>query len=147
MISMWFLFAILSAVLWGMSYALAENLFKNAVSPSTLLFFYSVLSVFVYGGVAIANKTIKPSIEVLLSQPRFIMFLLIVCFSYMIANLSIFYSVQLKNATIASMIEMSYPVFTAFFTWLFFREVQINPMTMLGFFCVVGGIVIIQQTA
>jgi drug/metabolite transporter (DMT)-like permease len=48
-----------------------------------------------------------------------------------------------KNATLASLIEISYPVFVAIFAWLFFRETQFNLAAILGGVMIIGGIAVI----
>ena len=45
-----------------------------------------------------------------------------------------------KNATLACLIEISYPFFVAIFSWLFFRDLQLNMMTLLGGILVVSGV-------
>ena len=56
------------------------------------------------------------------------------------ANLTIMLSIQQKNATLAGMVEISYPLFTAFFAWLILREVQVNMGTWLGAGLIFAGV-------
>jgi drug/metabolite transporter (DMT)-like permease len=48
-----------------------------------------------------------------------------------------------KNPTLVALIEISYPIFVVFFAWLFFREMQLNPMTLCGGLLVVSGVAVI----
>jgi drug/metabolite transporter (DMT)-like permease len=48
-----------------------------------------------------------------------------------------------KNPTLASLIEISYPLFVVVFAWLFFREMQLNPMTICGGLLVIAGVAVI----
>jgi len=48
-----------------------------------------------------------------------------------------------KNPTIVSLIEISYPLFVVIFAWLFFREMQLNPMTICGGLLVIAGVTVI----
>ncbi len=50
-----------------------------------------------------------------------------------------------KNPTLASIIEISYPLFVVMFTWVFFQEFQLNAMTCLGAFFVVFGVMLILR--
>ncbi len=57
--------------------------------------------------------------------------------------LLIYMAIGEKNATLASLIEISYPLFVAFFAWVFFREVQINLATVLGGAMILGGVAVV----
>lgn len=48
-----------------------------------------------------------------------------------------------KNATLASLIEISYPFFVALFAWLFFREVQVSVPTIVGGLMILGGVTVV----
>ena len=48
-----------------------------------------------------------------------------------------------KNPTLASLIEISYPLFVVLFTWLFFREFQLNLMSVVGGAFVISGVAMI----
>jgi len=62
-------------------------------------------------------------------------FALLLCifmaFAIIGGNLLVLYSMSEKNATLTSLIEISYPIFVFIFSWLFFKEVQINWMLHL----------------
>jgi drug/metabolite transporter (DMT)-like permease len=48
-----------------------------------------------------------------------------------------------KNPTLASLIEISYPLFVVLFAWIFFREMQLNAVTLCGGLLVVAGVTVI----
>jgi drug/metabolite transporter (DMT)-like permease len=48
-----------------------------------------------------------------------------------------------RNATLASLIEISYPAFVAVFAWLLFREWQLNAGVLLGALLVFAGCTLI----
>ncbi|MGA2053413.1 MAG: EamA family transporter, partial [Opitutales bacterium] len=54
-------------------------------------------------------------------------------------------AIQHKNATLASLIEISYPFFVALFAWLLFRDVQLSWATALGGLLILAGIAIIYR--
>lgn len=54
--------------------------------------------------------------------------------------LLIYLTIGEKNATVASLIEMSYPLFVAFFAWLFFCEIQFNRLTVAGEVLILSGV-------
>lgn len=131
---MWLLFALTASLLWGLNYVLTEKILHN-LSFATLLalemligsIFFSVLSY---------CTTFKQDIYILLTQPyiRFLLYLEIGV--VILASSFIAYSIQIKNATLAGIIELIYPVFIILFTWLLFGENHIN------FPVIIGGILI-----
>ena len=57
--------------------------------------------------------------------------------------LLIYIAIGEKNATLASLIEISYPFFVAVFAWLFFRETQFNWPTVFGGLLILGGVAVV----
>ena len=60
-----------------------------------------------------------------------------------VGTLLIYLAIGEKNATLASLIEISYPLFVALFAWLFFRQVHLNAMTLVGAGLILGGVAIV----
>ena len=52
-------------------------------------------------------------------------------------------AVRGRNATLASLIEISYPVFVALFAWLLFREIHVNASVVVGGLLVFAGVCLI----
>lgn len=61
------------------------------------------------------------------------------------ANLFIVYSIQVKDATAAGIVELIYPLFTILFTWLLFRENHITAPVILGGGLIFAGVLLISQ--
>jgi drug/metabolite transporter (DMT)-like permease len=55
----------------------------------------------------------------------------------------LFLSIDSKNATLTSLIEISYPIFVVLFAYLFFKQVHINLSVMLGGLLILTGTAII----
>ena len=51
----------------------------------------------------------------------------------------VFLAISSKNATLASLIEISYPLFVALFSYLFFRHVHLNASAVIGGLMVIAG--------
>jgi drug/metabolite transporter (DMT)-like permease len=66
--------------------------------------------------------------------------LLISIVIYIAANVLIMASINAKNATMAAMIEITYPLFTALFAWLLFRQVQMSAGTLAGAALILSGV-------
>jgi len=74
-----------------------------------------------------------------------ILCLIVAVITAMVAALLIFMSIQAKNATVASLIEVTYPFFTAFFAWILFRQNTLNLATLVGGLLILAGVVIIAR--
>jgi drug/metabolite transporter (DMT)-like permease len=55
----------------------------------------------------------------------------------------LYLAVRGRNATLASLIEISYPAFVALFAWLLFRDWQLNAGVLLGAALVFAGTMLI----
>ena len=51
----------------------------------------------------------------------------------------LYISIAGKNATLASLIEITYPVFVAFFAYLIFRQIHLNTSVVVGGLMVIAG--------
>ena len=54
-------------------------------------------------------------------------------------------SIEAKNATVASLIEVTYPLFTAFFAWALFRQTTLNAATIIGGLFIFAGVLIVAR--
>ena len=69
--------------------------------------------------------------------------LLVAVISSAAGGLLIYIAIGEKNATLASLIEISYPFFVALFAWVFFREIQFNWQTLVGGALILGGVAVV----
>ena len=136
---MWFMYAVAASVLWGASYAMLDELLKK-LSFATLILYSSVASMIFATCLGIAKNSFAPDWEILKSGGRETKMLAVSIVIYIAANLFIMSSINAKNATMAAMIEITYPLFTALFAWLLFRAVQVNPGTLAGAAMVLAGV-------
>ena len=139
---LWFFYSMGASILWGLGYVLSEKVLKTGITPAVYLFVVSILGTICYGLVTLLEGW-RGSYDVLLVERRNILLLFITAFIFVVANILISYSVLAKNATMASFIEISYPVFTAFFAWLIFREVQFNFASLIGGLLIFSGVAFI----
>jgi drug/metabolite transporter (DMT)-like permease len=141
----WFVYAMGAAVIWGINYAVAGRLLERGMSPQTLFLIDMIFGA--VGMAALLSLTGKWSATFAeLQLPRSeLLWLLVAVLTAMAAALLIFMSIQAKNATVASLIEVTYPFFTAFFAWLLFRQNTLNAATILGGLLILIGVVIIAR--
>jgi drug/metabolite transporter (DMT)-like permease len=139
----WFIYALSSAILWGISYALSERLLHNGVSVPVLLVIEGLFTIPIFLSAAQLTGTLKPSLNFLFSDYRNFALAAAVASTVIAGNLFILLSISEKNATLATLIEISYPIFSFLFAWLFFRDMQLTWHTALGAVLIVSGVSII----
>lgn len=137
---MWILLAFGAAVLWGVSYAASGRVIQRGFDPVAFFFCYAVFTALVTGAILLAKGG-------MLELPRGVrelgsdrIWLLVSLASAAAAGLLIYVAIGEKNATLASLIEISYPFFVALFVWLFFRENQFNVATVAGGLLILSGV-------
>lgn len=140
---MWFVYALSAAIIWGVSYAASGRAIERGVSP--LVFFTLYACVGALMGLAALTATGK--LATFPNEIRAIgrdwTWLAVAVVTSGVGALLIYMAIGEKNATVASLIEISYPVFVAFFAWLFFRETQFNFMTIVGGAMIIGGVTVV----
>ncbi|TAL34077.1 MAG: hypothetical protein EPN97_08625 [Alphaproteobacteria bacterium] len=136
---MWFIYAVAASILWGMSYAMLDQLLKK-LSFASIIVTSAVASMVFAVGLGIVNKNFSADWEVLKTAGRETKLLAASIVIYIAANLFIMASINAKNATMAAMIEITYPLFTALFAWMFFREVQVSAGTLAGAALILAGV-------
>lgn len=135
----WIAYAIAAAVLWGLSYTMTEQVMKK-LSAMSVMFFCSL------GGATFALTTglllgsFKKDWEVIKTAGTELKLLGTCVAVVMIANVFILLSIKAKNATMAGMVEITYPLFTAIFAWVLFKEAQMTTGTLIGFVLIVVGV-------
>jgi uncharacterized membrane protein len=128
---MWFVFAILAAVFWGMSYVFLEQILKH-ISVPTALAVNMVVAALVVTLYALLSGSFKSDLSVITSS-RYVLFLVIAGIAVSLAaDFFIAFSVDAKNATLAGFIEISYPFFIVLFSFLFFKENHLTLGSALG---------------
>ena len=143
---MWFVYAMSAAVIWGVSYAASGRAIERGVSPVTFFFLYSVAG----AALGLVSLAATRRLAAVPSEIRGLgadwVWLAIAVVTSAIGSLLIYLAIGKKNATVASLIEISYPFFVALFAWLFFRQAQAGVPTIIGGVLVLAGVAIIFVT-
>lgn len=141
--SMWLFFALSSAILWGLNYALAERVL-NQLSATTLLAFEMGLGALIFGTLAYFGDL--SSDWKLLKQNSDLAWLTFFEVSIVtIASACIVFSIQAKNATAAGLIELIYPLFIILFSWLLFGQNHMSPQVVAGGAAIVIGVALLSM--
>lgn len=138
---MWIIFALGASLFWGISYVLSEEIYKR-ISVFTSLgiasFFVCIITLLI----AYFNGFLKSDLVSIASSKNLLWYVIGGILALLIAEIFIGFSIVSKNAALAGLIEISYPVFIIFFSYLLFKN-KISIPTVIGGVIVFFGIFII----
>ena len=136
---MWIAFAVSASVLWGLSYTITEHLMKKVSIPGVMLA-GAIGSLLIATTTAFFAGTFQKDVATLKEDSSTSWLLAGNIAIYVAANTLILLATKSKNATMAAMIEISYPLFTALFAYLIFKQLQFNAGTLAGATLVLAGV-------
>jgi drug/metabolite transporter (DMT)-like permease len=122
---------------------ISEKLLRQGLTPSYLLFIAAAMSLPFYLFLTLHLGTLKEGYLLMVGQKSTYIWTLIMAVTTILANFMIVMSISTKNATMASLVEISYPVFTVIFAWLILRELQMNMYGAAGGLLIFAGIALI----
>jgi drug/metabolite transporter (DMT)-like permease len=140
---MWLVFALAAAIIWGINYAASGRVIERGMSPLSLFFLDLLFGLLVIGGLMAATGRAGKLTDELHGLGGDVLWLGVAMAASTSAGLLIFFAIGEKNATVASLIEISYPLFVAFFAWLLFRESQLNWPVVIGGAMILGGVLVV----
>lgn len=141
---MWGIYALMASLLWGLTYVLNEQIYKK-ISLTTSLALTSLLLFFAMTTASILTNKLPHDIESIVSSKKLLLLVLAEIIALALAEIFIAFSITSKNATLAGMIEVSYPLFISLFAYLLFRENQISHSIILGGLLIFSGVCIIYH--
>ena len=125
----WYVAAIGAAIVWGIHYPLIDFAMKRLSVYTVLLI--GVLPVLFLMPVFI--RDLARDVDVFKLLPTNEQWLVAaIGLTSTLGAVLLYLSVNSKNATLASLIEITYPVFVVLFAYLFFRQVHVNTSVILG---------------
>lgn len=136
----WYLTALAAAVVWGVHYPLLDHALKRVSLPTVLLLTalpIVLISVFFHRQIAQDWSVVR---TLSLAEQMTIAAIMLTSSS---ASVLLFLSIGAKNATLASLIEITYPLFVALFAFLLFREVALSPPIIFGAALIFAGVGVI----
>jgi len=136
----WYVTAFGAAVIWGIHYPLLDFALKRLSVYSVLLL--SVIPIFILMPLFLRELASDVDTFKLLPVKEQWSILSIAVTSTAGAVL-LFLSIDSKNATLTSLIEISYPVFVVLFAYLFFKQLHVNLSVILGGLLILTGAAVI----
>lgn len=136
----WYVAAIAAAIIWGVHYPLVDYALKRVSVLSVLLL--TALPIILI--LPLYQQTLKNDYiawQALSWAERAPILALAV--TSLAGAVLLYVSIAGKNATLASLIEISYPVFVALFAYLMFRELHLNASVAIGAVLVFCGVALI----
>jgi drug/metabolite transporter (DMT)-like permease len=140
---MWLTYAIAAAILWGLDYSFTEKIFKDKISPLTLLAAQMLVAPLIFLIVGI-KPHLRKEISMIISTPSLLFITILIIVTITAANFLMYLAIHDKNATLAGLIELCYPVFTAIFTLVLFKENHLNLSIVIGAILIFTGAAIIS---
>lgn len=136
----WYIPAIAAAVVWGLHYPLVEHALRRVSLPTVVL-----LTALPMALVALAFPArLAADWRTVMELPAGERLLIgIIALTSLAGTVLLYLAVRGRNATLASLIEISYPAFVAVFAWLLFREWHLNSGVLLGALLVFAGTALI----
>ncbi|WED43264.1 DMT family transporter [Legionella cardiaca] len=139
---MWLVFAITAALLWGLNYSLAEKILQS-ISPVTLLAFEMLIGGFLFFIISYFTS-FRRDLALLIAEPTVLWLTITEIIIVIAASFFIVCSIQFKNATLAGIIELIYPLFIILFTWLLFGENHVDLSVIIGGALIFIGVLVIS---
>lgn len=136
----WYVTAIGAAVIWGMHYPLIDFAMKRLSIFGVLLL--GVIPVFLLMPLFLRQLASDVDVFKLLPGKEQWIILALTLTSTLGATL-VYLSISNKNAPLASLIEITYPLFVIFFSYLFFKQVHLSESVVFGGLLIFSGAAII----
>jgi len=136
----WYVPAIAAAIVWGLHYPLIEHALRRVSLPTVVLLTALPMAI-----VALAFPArLAADWRAILALPTGDRWLIgMIALTSLAGTVLLYMAVRGRNATLASLIEISYPAFVAVIAWLLFREWQLNSGVLLGALLVFAGTTLI----
>lgn len=136
----WYVTALGAAMIWGIHYPLVDNALKR-LSPVGVLMLTAIPILLV---AAVFYRHLAADYLVIKGMDWGAKLLVIaLSVTSIVGTLLLYMSINSRNATLASLMEISYPVFVVLFSYVLFRQSHINPSVIAGGVLVFAGVALI----
>lgn len=131
----WWIFSIVAAIIWGLHFNLivkvSNVLPKDIYTPLTLFLITSVSILLLFP--FIHQKVFTNLVTLWHTSNDIRLSVIVLVFTAIIAASLLYIAMQLSpNATVAALLDISYPVFVAIIAWLLYRENHLDWSLLAG---------------
>lgn len=142
----WWFYSIAAAVIWGLHFNLVARIMKvmpNEVYAPLTLFLITAVSIFIL--LPFMYQKIFANVMLLWQADNSIrLSVLVLIITTIVAANLLYIAMQLSpNPTVASLLDITYPLFIALIAWLLFRENHLDWSVLLGGGMILGGAMLI----
>jgi len=139
----WIYYAITAAIVWGFSYAVQEKLLHKICIQSELAATYLIgfIATFL---IALSTGSISKDLQKIDSGTIKLIFT--ISGLSLLANFCIASAIKNKNASLASIIEISYPLFTILASYLLYGEKQVNNNSIIAGLLIFSGVTLLLKS-
>jgi drug/metabolite transporter (DMT)-like permease len=137
-----FMLAVLASVLWGLTYCLDERVLSS-LSVFKLYFLHCLCGMLVAGVILLAQGASPAGLFAIDTTKSSLPLVGLTLITATAAALSILGSIQLLGANKSAVLEISYPLFVALFSVLFFKGQLQLPVVVGGIFIFIGSAIIV----
>jgi len=125
----WYVAALGAAIAWGIYYPLVDMALKRISLFSVILL--SMIPVFLV--LPLFLKTVSQDIETVKTLPVSEQWIIAgIGLIGLFGEVMVYLAISGKNATLASLIEMTYPIFVVLFAYIFYREMHVTVSVFIG---------------
>jgi drug/metabolite transporter (DMT)-like permease len=125
----WYVTALGAALVWGIHYPLIDFAMRRLSVYSVLLL--SVIPVVLV--MPLFTRQLARDVGVFKELPAAEQWLIsAIGLTSTLGAVLLYLSINSKNATLASLIEITYPAFVVVFAWLIFRQMHLNANVIIG---------------
>ena len=136
----WYLSALGAAIVWGVHYPLVDNALRRVSMVTVLLL--TAIPIFILA--LVEHRAVGDDLVTLRSLGwRDRLPILALAATSLAGSILLYIAIGAKNATLASVIEISYPLFVAIFAWVLFRQAHWNLGVAGGGLLVFAGVALI----
>lgn len=135
----WYVTALGAAVVWGIHYPLVDHALKRLSLSGVLLL--TALPILLLPLITRGLGADLAALRAMSWGERAP--ILALAFTSLTGSVLLYLSISGKNATLASLIEITYPVFVALFAFLLFRQMHLNATVIVGATLVFAGVAVI----
>ena len=132
----WYVPAIAAALVWGLHYPLIEHALRRVSLPTVVLLTALPMALVALAFPARLHDDWHAVMQLPAGERALIA---AIALTSLAGTVLLYLAVRGRNATLASLIEISYPAFVALFAWLLFRDWQLNSGVLLGAVLVFAG--------